>query len=94
LQQFDGVGVEIVGPRSSEPTRQIVDFVRNNRLPYSWHDTEQVPDAAIEGLGPERLPLVRLPGGQELNADGSCPKRGPAPLGDGAGRTKTGGHGC
>jgi thioredoxin reductase (NADPH) len=66
LQQFEGVGVEIVGPRSSEPTRQIVDFVRSNRLPYSWHDTEQVPDPAIEALGPDRLPLVRLPGGQEL----------------------------
>jgi thioredoxin reductase (NADPH) len=66
LQQFDGVGVEIVGPRSSEPTRAIVDFVRSNRLPYSWHDTEQVPDPAVAELGPESLPLVRLPGGQEL----------------------------
>jgi thioredoxin reductase (NADPH) len=66
LQQVEGVGVEIVGPRSSEPTRGIVDFVRSNRLPYTWHDTEQVPDPAIEALGPESLPLVRLPGGQEL----------------------------
>jgi thioredoxin reductase (NADPH) len=66
LQQVDGVGVEIVGPRSSEATRGVVDFVRSNRLPYTWHDTEQVPDPAIEGLGPESLPLVRLPGGQEL----------------------------
>jgi thioredoxin reductase (NADPH) len=66
LQQVDGVGVEIVGPRSSESTRGIVDFVRSNRLPYTWHDTEQTPDTAIEGLGPESLPLVRLPGGQEL----------------------------
>ena len=66
LQQVDGVGVEIVGPRSSEPTRRIVDFVRSNRLPYTWRDTDDTQDAAIDGLGPESLPLVRLPGGQEM----------------------------
>src|SRR6478735_1668037 len=66
LQQFDGVGVEIIGPRSSEPTRRIVDFVRSNRLPYTWRDTDDTQDVAIDGLGPESLPLVRLPGGQEM----------------------------
>jgi thioredoxin reductase (NADPH) len=66
LQQVDGVGVEIVGPRSSEPTRRIVDFVRSNRLPYTWRDTDDTQDPAIDGLGPESLPLVRLPGGQEM----------------------------
>jgi thioredoxin reductase (NADPH) len=58
LQQVGGIGVEIVGPRSSEATRAMVDFVRSNRLPYTWHEDE------ADG----ELPLVRLPGGQELRA--------------------------
>ena len=39
LQQRD-VGMEIVGPRSSESTRAIVDFARRNRLPLIWRDPE------------------------------------------------------
>jgi thioredoxin reductase (NADPH) len=58
LQQFGGIGVEIVGPRSSESTRAMVDFLRSNRLPFTWHED------AVEG----ESPLVRLPGGQELHA--------------------------
>jgi thioredoxin reductase (NADPH) len=58
LQQVQGIGLEIVGPRSSEPTRQMLDFVRANRLPYSWQD-----DAPPDGREP---PLVRIPGGAEL----------------------------
>ena len=50
LQQVDGVGFEIVGPRSSEATMRIVEFARSNRLPFTWHD----PEGADE-------PLVRLP---------------------------------
>jgi thioredoxin reductase (NADPH) len=72
LQQVEGIGVEVVGPRSSEPTRRIVEFARRNRLPYTWRDPEHAADqsaaALIEGLGPEELPLVRLPGGTELRA--------------------------
>jgi thioredoxin reductase (NADPH) len=58
LQRVQGVGLEIVGPRSSEATRRLLDFVRANRLPFSWRDAE--PD---DGAEP---PLVRLPGGSEL----------------------------
>jgi thioredoxin reductase (NADPH) len=58
LQQVQGIGLEIVGPRSSEPTRQMLDFLRANRLPYSWQD-----DAPADGQEP---PLVRIPGGAEL----------------------------
>jgi thioredoxin reductase (NADPH) len=69
LQQQD-VGVEVVGPRSSEPTRHIVDYVRRNRLPFTWHDPEHSQDPAvvalIDGIAPGELPLVRLPGGIEL----------------------------
>ncbi|MDX6467764.1 MAG: thioredoxin reductase [Gaiellaceae bacterium] len=56
LQQVGGIGVEIVGPRSSEATRAMVDFVRGSRVPYTWHEEEPGGD----------VPLVRLPGGQEL----------------------------
>jgi thioredoxin reductase (NADPH) len=58
LQRVQGIGVEIVGPRSSEATMQMLDFVRANRLPFTWHET-----APPHGAKP---PLVRLPGGVEL----------------------------
>jgi thioredoxin reductase (NADPH) len=70
LQTIEGIGVEIVGPRSSESTRRMVDLARRNRVPFTWRDPEHTSDAAaaglIEGLRPEELPLVRLPGGTEL----------------------------
>jgi len=59
LQRVEGVGVEIVGPHSSEPTMRVVDFARANRLPFTWNQSAP-PD--------EELPLVRLPGGTELHA--------------------------
>jgi thioredoxin reductase (NADPH) len=68
--QLQGVGMEIVGPRSSEPTRRIVEFARRNRLPYTWRDPERSDDRAVRaliaGLDPGDVPLVRLPGGMEL----------------------------
>jgi thioredoxin reductase (NADPH) len=69
LQQQD-VGIEIVGPRWSEPTRRIVDFARRNRLPHTWHDPEHTDDPAVaaltDALDRADVPLVRLPGGIEL----------------------------
>jgi thioredoxin reductase (NADPH) len=71
LQTVEGIGVEIVGPRSSEPTRRMVDLARRNKIPFTWRDPEHSVDSAaaalIEGLAPEDLPLVRLPGGTELH---------------------------
>src|SRR6476469_4332380 len=58
LQRVQGLGLEIVGPRSSDATMAMLDFVRANRLPFSWQDT-QTPAGA-------EPPLVRLPGGLEL----------------------------
>jgi thioredoxin reductase (NADPH) len=60
LQTVRGIGLEIVGPRSSEATMRMLDFARSNRLPYTW--SEEQPS----GGGP--APLVRLPGGLELRA--------------------------
>jgi thioredoxin reductase (NADPH) len=61
LQQVRGVGLEIVGPRSSESTMRMLDYARSNRLPFTWHES----DAGLEAAS---LPLVRLPGGVELRA--------------------------
>jgi thioredoxin reductase (NADPH) len=70
LQRWDGIGVEIVGPRSSEATRRIVDFARRNRIPYTWRDPEHSDDPTvatrIAALEADDLPLVVLPGGTEL----------------------------
>jgi thioredoxin reductase (NADPH) len=70
LQQFDGVGLEVIGPRSSEATVRMVEFARSNRLPFTWHDPQREDDQAtaalVAGLDAASLPLVRLPGGIEL----------------------------
>jgi thioredoxin reductase (NADPH) len=58
LQRVQGIGLEVVGPRSSAATIQMLDFIRANRLPYGWQDAEP-PDGG-------EAPLVRLPGGIEL----------------------------
>ncbi len=57
LQRVEGIGVEVVGPRASLATMRLLDFLRANRIPFSWHD-ESPPG--------EEAPLVRLPGGVEL----------------------------
>ncbi len=58
LQQRQGIGVEIVGPRSDAATRDLVDRIRRARVPYTWNEEDPGGDA----------PLVRLPGGTELVA--------------------------
>ena len=70
LQRVQGVGVEIVGPRSSEPTMRMLDFARSNRLPFTWRDPahDESATALVAGLDAASLPLVRLPGGTELRA--------------------------
>lgn len=73
LQGEDGLGVEVIGPRSSERTREIAEWLRNARIPYVWRDPGSPAQAGdteaadlVESLGAERLPLVRVPGGIEL----------------------------
>jgi thioredoxin reductase (NADPH) len=70
LQRREGVGFELVGPRSSAATRALVDFARRSRLPFTWRDTEHEPTeetlALVRGLREDELPLVRLPGGPDL----------------------------
>jgi thioredoxin reductase (NADPH) len=70
LQRQQGIGPEVIGPRSSESTRRMVEFARASRMPYTWRDTERSEDsdarALVEGFDASELPLVRLPGGVEL----------------------------
>ncbi|HWE59178.1 MAG TPA: FAD-dependent oxidoreductase [Solirubrobacteraceae bacterium] len=68
LQEVDGVGLEILGPWSVEETRSLVEWVRRARLPYSFSDTDrdETARASVAALGGEPLPLVRLPGGEDL----------------------------
>jgi thioredoxin reductase (NADPH) len=68
LQQRQGIGVEIVGPRDSGETRRLLDFAKRLKLPHSWIDPESYEDAtgSVARLDAEEMPLVRLPGGTEL----------------------------
>jgi thioredoxin reductase (NADPH) len=72
LQTVRGIGLEIVGPRSSPATMRMLAFARANRIPFTWRDSERPGDPAaaelIAGLDQSSLPLVRLPGGSELLA--------------------------
>lgn len=68
--QREGVGMEVIGPRSSEATRRMVEYARRNRLPFVWRGEGGAADpqsaALIDSLDAGTLPLVRLPGGSEL----------------------------
>jgi thioredoxin reductase (NADPH) len=70
LQGVQGIGLEIVGPHTSVSTMRMVDFARNNRLPFTWRDTGRPDDAEaralVAGSDEATLPLVRLPGGLEM----------------------------
>jgi thioredoxin reductase (NADPH) len=70
LQTVHGLGLEIVGPRSSRATMELLDYARSNRLPFTWRDPDRADDpsaaALVAGLDAASLPLVRLPGGAEL----------------------------
>jgi thioredoxin reductase (NADPH) len=68
LQKVEGVGIEIVGPTQDRATRNLVEYAKRQRLPFSWRDPAEHPEAAalVAGLTPEEIPLVRLPGGADL----------------------------
>jgi thioredoxin reductase (NADPH) len=68
LQQREGIGLEIIGPRESSETRRLLEFARRLRLPHTWLAPEESEEAAslVEQAGPDEIPIVRLPGGGEL----------------------------
>jgi thioredoxin reductase (NADPH) len=69
LQTVQGIGMEVVGPQSSESTMRMLDFARSNRIPFVWLDPAHHEKAAtlVAGLDAAALPVVRLPGGPELH---------------------------
>jgi thioredoxin reductase (NADPH) len=69
LQQQQGIGFEIVGPRESPQTRRLLDFARRQRLPHTWVDPAKSAPAGVaaDARGPAEMPVVRLPGGVELH---------------------------
>ncbi len=70
LQRVEGIGVEIIGPHTSPATVRMVEFAAGNRIPYTWRDPtrDATAEDAVAGLGPESLPLVRIPGDGEMQA--------------------------
>jgi thioredoxin reductase (NADPH) len=68
LQQRQGIGPEIIGPRDSPDTRRLLEFARAQRLPHTWIDPTETTDGADPATEPSvsAMPLVRLPGGVEL----------------------------
>jgi thioredoxin reductase (NADPH) len=70
LQRVQGLGLEVVGPHTSKATMRMVEFARSNRLPMTWRDPEHGDDptaaALVADLDEASLPLVKLPGGIEL----------------------------
>jgi thioredoxin reductase (NADPH) len=69
LQRVQGIGVEIVGPHTSEATMRMLEFARGNRVPFTWLDPAHDETAAVlvADLSASSLPVVRLPGGAELH---------------------------
>ena len=68
LQTREGIGFEIIGPADSHETRDLVEFARRMRLPFTWVTPDKGEQAAalIAGLDEDETPLVRLAGGGEL----------------------------
>ncbi len=68
LQQQQGIGIDIIGPRESGDTRHLVEYARRLRLPYSWLTPEESAEAEslIKQFDPAEIPVVRLPGGVVL----------------------------
>jgi thioredoxin reductase (NADPH) len=66
LQAQEGVGVQVAGPRSSAATREMLEFLRRNRVPYTWRNADVDSAGSVDLDAP--YPLVRLPGGTDLRA--------------------------
>lgn len=69
LQQRQGIGLEIIGPRESEETLRLLDFARRLRLPHTWVEPGESEEATalFEAAEPDQIPIVRLPGGVDLH---------------------------
>ena len=72
LQRHEGVGLEIIGPRSSDRTRRIVEFARRNRIPHTWRDPEHAHDpeaaALLDALEADEPAARAAPGRERTSA--------------------------
>jgi thioredoxin reductase (NADPH) len=68
LQRRQGIGPEIVGQHDSPDMRRLLEFARAQRIPHTWADPTDTTDSAGPAAEPavSATPLVRLPGGVEL----------------------------
>ena len=77
LQQREGVGFEVIGPRSSAATRHLLDYARRGRLPHVWRDTERDDD--LEAACRRRARTGRAAAGPPAGRDrASQPQQRPA----------------
>jgi thioredoxin reductase (NADPH) len=64
LQTVHGLGLEIVGPRSSRATMELLDYARSNRLPFTWRDPDRADDPSAAELAPrEEVELLVIGAG-------------------------------
>jgi thioredoxin reductase (NADPH) len=68
LQQRQGIGLEVIGPRESSETLRTLDFARRLRLPHTWLEPgeSEKATALYEAAEADEIPIVLLPGGVEL----------------------------
>jgi thioredoxin reductase (NADPH) len=64
--------IRVVGHRWSERSHEIKMFLARNHVPYRWFDVERDPEAKrlldLSQAGPGDLPLVLIPGGDNLRS--------------------------
>jgi thioredoxin reductase (NADPH) len=63
-------GLRIIGSRSAEQTRSLLEFAARNRLPHVWLDSDTDPTAdailARRAIPRDQLPIVVMRGGEAL----------------------------
>ncbi len=63
-------GLRIIGSRSAEQTRSLLEFAARNRLPHIWLDSDADPTAdailARRSIPRDQLPIVVMRGGEAL----------------------------
>ena len=56
LQGVRGLGMEVVGPRSSEATMRMLEFARSSRLPFTWRDPSGRTTGPPPSWSPDSMP--------------------------------------
>jgi thioredoxin reductase (NADPH) len=80
-------GLRIVGSRSGEQTRSLLEFASRNRLPHIWLDSDSDPAAdavlAHNELARDQLPIVVMRGGEVLRSPSNAELAHAAGIGTG-----------